>query len=295
MSSPTSSRRTIIIATIISVVVALCTVAVVAVSHLRSDPESTSPADNAAPTDTSAPPSRTDEFAPPTATGAAGWDENQRHFKRRYFDDSHFEVGEYSADNLGRPAFMPHHIHGDNFGKLEQVDAIDCSSKDTLIGQQQYVHGRYMLVSEHDGPSDFSTMIPVGYAKTAAGAATAASNIMTMGMLYQDYMGVEYLRKYAKSQSAQELVDRGPATAIPPRGGLPVMDAYKIESCGGDVATVLVALKDPSVPEASWSVMRIPMRFKNGAWTLVMSQQDEQRMEQPPVGSLDGFTRVVLQ
>lgn len=225
--------------------------------------------------------------------GPDEFDPEQRHFPREFFDDSQYQVGEYVVDWNGNPVYTPHAVNGEPFGEFEPREEMDCSLPGVVNAQQQYVHGRFMLVSEHDGPTNFDHLVPTGYAHSAVGAAVAASNTATMATTYYDQLAFEYWRDHIHTPDAAERVELGAKTAGPHHAPLPGMNGFKIETCSSNIVVAHLAYKN--VGSESWIVFRLPMRWANGMWEVIGDDLDGERTEQPTIYSLDGWVKVNAQ
>ncbi|APT84229.1 hypothetical protein [Corynebacterium aquilae] len=222
-----------------------------------------------------------------------GFDPHQRHFDRQFFDDSQYEIGKYGTDINGDPILMPVGENGEAFGEFKPTDKLDCTVPDEIDVQQQYVHGRVLGVSDQ-GPTNFEGFVPTGYAKTAVGAVIAASNAGTMAAPYYDPIALEYYKGYIRSKEADKRVELGVRTPVPHGGILPTYAGFKIENCGGDIVTVVGAMKaiNPNTREYYYGLIRTPMRWEDGMWLVVVNDQDAKLADQGTVDNLSGFTLV---
>lgn len=219
-------------------------------------------------------------------------DLDQRHFQRNFFDDSKLAPGGYGTGVVGRPLYMPVNPNGDKRGDFESPEELDCTMPDEIVGQQQYIHGRQMLITDHYGPGNFETPLPTGYPKTAAGAAVAAANLYSGAWPFDDELSIDYLRKFADSKESDAVVQQGVLSAFP--APLPQTSAggLKIMSCGGGIVVVEVAI--PYLPPNGFGVLRMPMVWRDGNWVAVLSETDEDQLYQDGISSLAGFTKVNL-
>ncbi|MEZ2190208.1 hypothetical protein [Corynebacterium sp. CCM 9204] len=225
--------------------------------------------------------------------GPDEFDPEQRHFPREFFDDSQYQVGKYAADPGGRPVYMPHAVNGEPFGEFQPREEMDCSLPGVVNAQQQYVHGRFMLVSEHDGPTNFDHLVPTGYAHSAVGAAVAASNAATMAIGFYDQLALDYWRDYIDTSETEARLKLGVKTAGPDVPAFPGMSGFKIEACSSNIVVAHLAYKN--VGSESWIVFRLPMRWANGMWEMIGNDLDAKRTEQPTIYSLDGWVKVNAQ
>ncbi|MBN9645258.1 hypothetical protein ACFSSC_09720 [Corynebacterium mendelii] len=219
------------------------------------------------------------------------FDLEQRHFQRNLFDDSKLAPGGYGTGVLGRPLYMPVNPNGDKRGDFESPDELDCTMPDEIVGQQQYIHGRQMLITDQHGPGNFDAPLPAGYPKTVAGAAVAAANAVSGAMPFSDELSIDYQRKYVDAPGINRMVNLGARTAFPAPLPQSVAAGVKATSCGGEVVVVKTAL---ILPSGGFVVFRTPMVWKNGEWVVVMSKTDEDQLFQPDISSLAGYTKVVL-
>ena len=219
----------------------------------------TSPTPAAAESTTTADPMKElfDNYKP--ATGP--FDLEQRHFQRNFFDDSKLAPGGYGTGVIGRPLYMPVNPNGDKRGDFESPEELDCTMPDEIVGQQQYIHGRQMLITDHYGPGNFETPLPTRYPKTAAGAAVAASNIFSGAWAFSDEISIAYLKQFADSSETAQKISKGVQTAFPSPIPMTTVDGVRVLSCGGGI--VVVSLAFPFPQNASWIVVRLPMVWRD--------------------------------
>lgn len=218
-------------------------------------------------------------------------------------DSGHEEVGQYSADPLGRPVWTPVTHDGD-------LPAMDQLVKDTspkscesdtpaLEGktQIQYANARYLAVNEKYGPSKVERGVPKGYSRNQMGAVMAAMNQMVYGLYAQgDEIGYELDKElWSTSATAQEereflRLDEHPPMASSRAQTIPAASAFRVVKCSDSVVTVEVAVEGAA--SAPIVVARVPMVWKGGDWKADFSGTADTQMMQPDVSSLQEFSEV---
>lgn len=202
------------------------------------------------------------------------------------------DFGVPTTDYLGRIVQTPANGEGQPLGELREATNTcadtDRAAKGVMLQGTQPI----TLWSEEDGPTAVETLVPIGYSKTAQGAALAAWNYFAMflrdGETSQWFMENRAILNDEEKQ-VWERVGAGETNEyaldlIPPV-------AYKILSCEDNFVVLEIAKATPPAMQGTvetWSSLRFSVYWENNDWKLQFSTLGQ---SQGDIDSIEGWTR----
>ncbi|KQB84076.1 hypothetical protein [Corynebacterium oculi] len=230
--------------------------------------------------------------------------EAQRSWPRRFFDDSSYRPGTWSVTPQGDPLYVPDSPLGEPLGKPTENDEIsECIPDSVRVPNKvnlQYVHGRFLLFSDTDGPGGVQENgILKDYSQTPAGAVVAAANFLSYVTVASDGLGRAADRELLLSDESLYGPGQGSGRGMMPPA--PPPDAFKVHSCAGNIITLSLAigqpLRDDGSPaqRATWLVPMLTMRWDKGQWKVMVTDEKNKYGDDAIVHSLDGWTELKYQ
>lgn len=235
-----------------------------------------------------------------TSANEQPFDKERRNYSRQTLDDSRYTPGYYDSDKYNHSVYIPINSGGDPF-----TNYYGETSGDIFVGSkpieiiQQYIHGRYIAVSDEAGPRNFDTAVPTEYTKDYRGAIVAASNFMTAAYYFRDPYAIEYFKTHSQGQITDDIVAQGATSddldKMPPPAFMYGKILYTQDKNNRIVLDLAnrIDLLEPSVATKpkGYGVMRITMVYNDASknWIVQTAKHNqpisrESKSSEPNIG-----------
>lgn len=247
---------------------------------------------------------QTGESSPETTSRASDYpsenDISNRSWPRPHFDDSTFRPGTWSVDATGQPVLTPDSSTGQILGSPRDARMEECGSFSWAQPSRltaQYIHGRFLLFSESDGPGRVNREdIPVDYSQSAAGAFLGAYNFLALTDPARDELALAAWDQLFEG-TVSPAVARGDIDetgTFKPAVPLPV--AFQIETCSESTAVVKIAFESSvgasgdALTYDAYAAVRLPVVYRDGQWVVILDDAARARSAEHGIESLSGWT-----
>lgn len=244
------------------------------------------------------------ESSPETTSRASEYpsedDIANRSWPRPHFDDSTFRPGTWSVDAMGQPVLTPDSPTGQILGSPREAGMEECNSFSWAQPARltaQYIHGRFILFSESDGPGRVNQEdLPVDYSQSAAGAFLGAYNFLALTDPARDEIALAAWNQLFEG-TVSPAVERGEVDetgTFKPAVPLPV--AFQIETCSESTAVVKIAFESSvgasgdALTYDAYAALRLPVVYRDGQWVVILDDAARARSAEHGIESLSGWT-----
>lgn len=230
--------------------------------------------------------------------------EQQRHWPRKFFDDSSYQPGTWTVTPQGDPLYVPNNPLGEPLGNPTGDNEISECRPDSIRPPNkinlQYIHGRFLLFSDSDGPGGVQENgILKDYSQAPAGAVVAAANFLSYITVASDGIGRAADEQLILSDESVYGNRQGEGRGMMPP--TPPPEAFKVHTCAGNIITLSLAIGQPLNSDGSrasqptWLAPMLTMRWDKGQWKVMVTDEKNKYGDDAIIHSLDGWTELTYQ